>query len=81
MKWIVIVFFIFCILEAPCVECFVSQAARAAAAAVKWVTRVGKKDIGETWVKRLEQSRTNNPGNQGRGKQAGQDSRSSSGNK
>jgi hypothetical protein len=79
MKWIIISILVFA--STFYVECWVSQAARAAAAAVTWVTKVGKNDIAKTWVQRVEQSRKNNPGNQGRGKQAGHDSRTSSGNK
>jgi hypothetical protein len=66
----------------PLGEAFVGGAARAAgaaaAAASKWVNRV--KTPSKNWVEHVEKSRTNQGGNQGRGKDLGGDSRSSSGN-
>ena len=62
-------------------EAWISKAAQAAANAAKnFGSRVGKQGGGGNWVDRVQNSKTNSGGNQGRGKSVGGDSRSSSGN-
>jgi hypothetical protein len=61
--------FVLCLLWLSCVD------------AGKWTTRVGPSKNGGSWRDKVRNDRKNEGGNQGRGKQAGGDSRSSPGNR